>query len=147
MELGTTRVEDYFSYFESVADFKLMSRQPGYMVAQSELAELIIYRSQVLVQRPPLCRKTHGQRTRLGIEIGMVVADLDKAYAAAVKFKGKGWPISTGIVRRPWGVAISASWRRTAITSASPKGIERFALAEILRRLRARQPPRAEWRL
>jgi hypothetical protein len=27
---------------------------------------------------------------------------LDKTYAAAVK--QKGWPISTGIVRRPWGV-------------------------------------------
>ena len=33
-----------------------------------------------------------------------MVADLDKAYAAALKFKDKGWPISTGIVRRPWGV-------------------------------------------
>jgi hypothetical protein len=31
-----------------------------------------------------------------------VVADLDRAYAAAQKHKG--FPISTGIVRRPWGV-------------------------------------------
>ena len=46
---------------------------------------------------------TSGKFGGLGIEIGIVVADLDKAYAAALKFKDKGWPISTGIVRRPWG--------------------------------------------
>ena len=33
-----------------------------------------------------------------------VLADLDKAYAAALTFKDKGFAISSGIAMRPWGV-------------------------------------------
>jgi hypothetical protein len=40
----------------------------------------------------------------MGVEIGLVVGDLDKAYAAAVVCNDKGWSISLGIGRRPWGV-------------------------------------------
>jgi len=103
MELGTTHVEDYLSFFESVADFKEMSRKPGYIVAQSGLAELTFIDPKYWSGGHPFSGKLTGSGQGLGIEIGIVVADLDKAYAAALKFKEKGWPISTGIVRRPWG--------------------------------------------
>ena len=102
MELATTRVEDYFTFFESVADFKLMSRKPGYVVAHSELAELTFIDPKFWTNGHPFSGKLTGSGQGVGIEIGIVVADLDKAYAA-VKFQDKGWPISTGIVRRPWG--------------------------------------------
>jgi hypothetical protein len=104
MELGTTHVEDYFSFFASVADFKLMSRTPGYVVARSDLAELTFIDPKFWSNGHPFSGKLTGSGQGLGIEIGIVVADLDKAYAAALKFRDKGWPISTGIVRRPWGV-------------------------------------------
>jgi lactoylglutathione lyase len=104
MELGTTHGEDYFSFFESVAEFKLMSRKPGYIVARSDLAELTFIDPKFWSNGHPFSGKLTGSGQGLGIEIGIVVADLDKAYAAALKFQDKGWPISTGIVRRPWGV-------------------------------------------
>jgi lactoylglutathione lyase len=104
MELGTTHVEEYFSFFESVADFRILSRQPGYLVARSDLAELTFIDPKFWSGGHPFSGKLTGSGQGLGIEIGIVVADLDKAYAAALKFKDKGWPISTGIVRRPWGV-------------------------------------------
>jgi lactoylglutathione lyase len=104
MELGTTHVEEYFTFFESVADFRLMSRQPGYLVARSDLAELTFIDPKFWSGSHPFNGKLTGSGQGLGIEIGIVVADLDKACAAALKFKDKGWPISTGIVRRPWGV-------------------------------------------
>jgi hypothetical protein len=103
MELGTTRVEEYLSFFASVADFKLRSRQPGYIVAQSDHAELSFIDPKFWANGHPFSGKMTGSGQGIGIEIGIVVADIDKAYAAAVQFKDKGFPISTGIVRRPWG--------------------------------------------
>lgn len=104
MEFGTTRVEEYFSYFQSVADFQLASRQPGYLVAQSERAELSFIDPKFWAHGHPFSGKLTGHDQGVGIEIGIVVADLDKTYAAALQWKDKGWPISTAIVRRPWGV-------------------------------------------
>lgn len=104
MEFGTTRVEEYLTYFESVADFKLKSRQPGYLVAQSDHAELSFIDPKFWANGHPFSGKLTGSGQGIGIEIGIVVADLDKAFAAASQFKDKGWPISTGIVCRPWGV-------------------------------------------
>ena len=80
-----------------------MSRKPGYIVAQSDRAELTFIDPKFWSGGHPFSGKLTGSDQGLGIEIGIVVADLDKAYAAALKFKDKGWPISTGIVRRPWG--------------------------------------------
>jgi hypothetical protein len=105
MELSTTRGEDYLSYFESVAGFKEVSRKgPGYIQAQSDHAELTFLAPSVWSQGHVFSGKLSGSGYGLAIEIGIVVADLDKAYAAALKFKDNGFPISTGIVHRPWGV-------------------------------------------
>jgi lactoylglutathione lyase len=103
MELGTTRGEEYFSFFEAVAGFRIMQRQPGYIVARSDLAELSFIDPKFWAHGHPFGGKVTGSGQGVGIEIGIVVADIDKAYAEAVKFKDKGFPISTGIVRRPWG--------------------------------------------
>jgi len=42
--------------------------------------------------------KVQGPR----VEIGIVVDDLDKAFAAAQKHEG--WTIASGIQKQPWGV-------------------------------------------
>jgi hypothetical protein len=104
MELSTTRGEDYFSFFESVAGFRIMERRPGYIEARSDRAELTFIDPSFWSKGHPFSGKINGTGQGVGIEIGIVVADLDKAFAAAEKFKDKGFPISTGIVRRPWGV-------------------------------------------
>jgi hypothetical protein len=79
-------------------------RKPGYVQVQSGLAELTFIDPKFWGPGPPFHGKVTGSGMGVGIEIGIVVADLDKAYAAALKFKDKGWPVSTGIVMRPWGV-------------------------------------------
>ncbi len=104
MELGTTHVEDYLSFFESVGQFRPMSRQPGYIQARSELAEITFIDPKFWSGGHPFSGKLKGSDQGLGIEIGIVVTNLDQAYAAALKWKDKGWPVATGIVRRPWGV-------------------------------------------
>jgi len=104
MEFGTVHVEEYLSYFESVAQFKLLSRQPGYVQARSEAAELTFIDPKFWSNGHPFSGKLTGRDQGLGIEIGIVVTDIEQAYAADLKWKDNGWPISTGIVRRPWGV-------------------------------------------
>jgi hypothetical protein len=104
MELGTERVDDYFSFFASVAGFRLTRRMPGYIDSRSDLAELTFVAPKFWGKGHPFNGKITGSGQGVGIEIGIVVADLDKSYAAALAFKDKGFPISTGIVRRPWGV-------------------------------------------
>lgn len=104
MELATQRVEDYTDFFGSVADFKVTWRKPGYVQAQSALSELTFIDPKHWGPGHPFHGKVTGNGMGVGIEIGIVVADLDKAYAAALKFKDKGWPVTTGIVMRPWGV-------------------------------------------
>lgn len=105
MELATTRPEAYLAYFESVAGFKAVRQELGYIQARSEHAELtFLDPTKIWAKGHPFSGKLNGTGQGLGIEIGIVVADLDKAYAAASALKDKGWPISTGIVLRPWGV-------------------------------------------
>jgi len=104
MELATPRVEDYVAYFEAVADFKVTRRLPDYVDMRSDHAELTFLGPNVWGKGHPFNGKITGSGQGIGIEIGVVVADLDKAYAEAVKLKDKGWPISAGIVKRPWGV-------------------------------------------
>jgi hypothetical protein len=123
MEFGTTHVEEYLTYFETVADFKLSSRQPGgYVVAQSERAELTFIDPKFWSNGHPFSGKLTGSGQGVGIEIGIVVADLDKAYAAAVTFKAGPSPRASSAA--PGGCATSAFWRRTVITCGSRKGIE-----------------------
>jgi|GEM_PF-1914835 len=104
MEFATQRVEDYVEFFGSVADFKATYRKPGYVQVQSGLAELTFIDPKYWGPGHPFHGKVSGSGMGVGIEIGIVVADIDKAYGAALKFKDKGWPVSTGIVMRPWGV-------------------------------------------
>jgi hypothetical protein len=104
MEFGTPHVEEYLAYFEAVADFKLTYRKSGYLMAQSQYAELTFIDPKYWASGHVFSGKMTGSGQGVGIEIGVVVADLDKSFAAAQQFQSKGWPISTGIVRRPWGV-------------------------------------------
>jgi hypothetical protein len=102
LELGTPKVAEYISFFEDVAGYRLIRREPRYAEMNSELGQILLIDPQELPPGHPFHAKLTGKGQGLGVEIGLVVADLDKAYDAAVKHDG--WKISTGIMRRPWGV-------------------------------------------
>jgi hypothetical protein len=102
LELGTTRIDDYITYFESVAGFRLAERQGRFATLNTDLAQLMLIDPGLLPPGHPFHAKLTGNGQGLGVEIGLVVADVDKTFAAATKHEG--WKISTGIMRRPWGV-------------------------------------------
>jgi hypothetical protein len=102
LELGTQHVAEYVEYFRTVVGFELIQQQQGFATLESSVAQLLLMDPRGWPKGHPFYEKTTGSGQGIGIEIGLVVADLDKTFAAAVK--QKGWPISTGIVRRPWGV-------------------------------------------
>jgi catechol 2,3-dioxygenase-like lactoylglutathione lyase family enzyme len=102
LELGTRHLDDYIAFFQSVAGFRLTRREGRYAELNSEVGELLLIDPELLPAGHPFHGKLTGNGQGLGVEIGLVVADLDKAYAAATIHQG--WKISTGIVRRPWGV-------------------------------------------
>jgi catechol 2,3-dioxygenase-like lactoylglutathione lyase family enzyme len=102
VELGTPRIDDYVAFFQDVAGFRLIRKEPRYAELESEFGELLLFDPQGLPQGHPFHGKLSGSGQGLGVEIGLVVADLDKSYAAALTHAG--WKISLGIGRRPWGV-------------------------------------------
>jgi lactoylglutathione lyase len=102
LELGTQRVSEYVEYFRTVLGYEVVHQEQGYASMESNLAQLLLMDPRGWPKGHPFYGKTTGSGQGIGVEIGLVVADLDKTFAAAVK--QKGWPISTGIVRRPWGV-------------------------------------------
>jgi hypothetical protein len=102
LELGTQRVAEYADYFHSVLGYDVIHQEPGYATLETDRAQLLLMDPRGWPKGHPFYGKTTGSGQGIGIEIGLVVADLDQTFAAASK--QRGWPISTGIVRRPWGV-------------------------------------------
>jgi hypothetical protein len=102
VELGTPRVSDYAAFFEDVAGFRVIRKEARYAEMTSELGEILLIDPQELPRGHPFHGRLTGSGQGLGVEIGLVVGDLDRAYAAAVKHEG--FRISTAITRRPWGV-------------------------------------------
>lgn len=97
------RLPDYIKYFERVAGFKLQRQQRGYASMLSERAELSLMDGRSLPEGHPNKLKPTDRRLGLGVEIVIIVADLDTAFARAAEFKEQGWHVSSGIARRPWG--------------------------------------------
>jgi predicted enzyme related to lactoylglutathione lyase len=101
MELNTKHIEEYVAFFGSVMDFRETVRKGRYVVLQTDVAELTIMDPELLPTGHPFHQKLTGTGQGMGVEIGFVVADVDKAYAATIKHEG--WKISSGIARHPWG--------------------------------------------
>lgn len=103
-EFGTPKVEEYVTYFEKVAGYKVVYRKPGYVEMETSCAQVTFLDPAIWPKAHPFYNPPPDGKRGHSMEIGLVVADLDKAFAAATEFKNKGWPISSGIVMRPWGV-------------------------------------------
>lgn len=104
LELGTPRLDEYIAFFESVMEFKLIRHEPDYAEMESRLGQLLLMDPAGLPEGHPFHDKPPGGKRGYGVEMGFVVGDLDKAFAAAALFKDRDWVIASRIMMRPWGV-------------------------------------------
>lgn len=101
VELFTQDLPGYIDFFNTVAGFKLIRKEGTFVQLQSERAEILLNSTKNLPMGHPCPDKVSRNGRVVVIEIGVVVANLDRAYVAARKFKG--WTITDGIARQPWG--------------------------------------------
>ncbi len=100
LELNTRRREEYAAFFEAAMGFHIKSQGPKFIELETDIAQILLNDPDGLPAGHPFYKKFTGDGQGFGVEIGLVVADLDKAFAAAKK---QGWKISVGIGMRPWG--------------------------------------------
>lgn len=93
LELTASDFAGNIAFFQDVAGFKLVRKEENFAILQTEHGELLLNGSNRVREKPA--------NRIAGLEIGLVVADLDLTHAAAVKF---GWRITSGIAKQPWGV-------------------------------------------
>lgn len=101
VELFTQDLSGYINFFQAVAGFKLIRKEGTFVQLQSERSEILLNSTKIFPKGHPFRGKVPGQSRVVVVEIGIVVADLDKAHATARKFKG--WRLVAGIARQPWG--------------------------------------------
>lgn len=93
LELNVHDLPAHLKSFEKTAGFRVIRQDGNFVIMQSQRGELLLNgigdKRDKPVPRVP------------GVEIGIVVADLDKAHAAA---KESDWRIDSGIVKQSWGV-------------------------------------------
>ena len=99
LELTTTNVADHLEFFKTVADFKVIDNEGNWAWMQSERGDLMFNSGGGAPNKahPP------GTRRVPGVEVGVVVVDLDKTFVAVKPFNEKGFKVVDPIARRPWG--------------------------------------------
>lgn len=93
LELSVSDLPEHLNFFGKVAGYKVTQRDNNFAVLETD-------RGQLLLSGFNFKRVKAGERVP-GVEIGLVVGDLDATHAAAAKF---GWRITEGIEKQPWGV-------------------------------------------
>jgi len=93
LELNVHDLPAHIDFFRQTAGFDVVQQHGNFVVMQSRLGELLL-------------NGIDGKRDKLaprlpGVEIGIVVTDVDQAHAAA---KASNWRITSEIVKQPWGV-------------------------------------------
>lgn len=99
LELTVENVADHVAFFGAVADYKPLEQDGKWAWLQSTRGDLMFNGTGGVPGRG----QPAGKRRVGGVEIGIVVADLDKCLAAVTKFADKGFRLAEGIARRPWG--------------------------------------------
>jgi len=103
LELDCYDLAGAIDFFRDVAGFEMNRNDGAFVILRSERGELLLNRRGAAPKgapNPPV----QGPR----VEIGLVVADLDKAFAAAQKHPG--WTIADRIAHQPWGVRDFRVW-------------------------------------
>ena len=97
LELDCNDLEGAIAFFRDVAGFEINRNDGDFVILRSKRGELLLNR------RPaPKATTENGHVKGPRIEIGILVDDLDKAFAAAKKHGG--WKIASPIARQTWGV-------------------------------------------
>jgi len=101
MEFATTRVEEYLAFFRAwrSSRSRLGSRGISWRNRVSRSCRLSI---RSIGRTGIVLGEDHGDSEGVGIEIGIVVGDIDQAYAAALLFKDKGFRFD-GDCAAAWG--------------------------------------------
>jgi len=94
LELDCHDVASHIQFFEQVAGFELNRKDGNFVILRSPSGEVLLNGVGGKAPENPL--RYQGSR----VEIGIVVADLDKAFEQAKQ--QKGWTIQSGIARQPW---------------------------------------------
>ena len=102
LELDCHDLEGAIAFFHDVAGFEINRNDGDFVILRSERGELLLNRrgpapKGTAAGAQPVA-KVQGPR----VEIGIVVEDLDKAFAAVQKHSG--WTIADRIARQSWGV-------------------------------------------
>jgi hypothetical protein len=100
LELFTTHAGDYIRFLQTVARFHLVHEETGFAELRSEMGQVMISSGKGLPTGHPFYGKVLGHDQGVGVEIGIVVADVTAARSTALQFKG--WSV-TDIHRQPWG--------------------------------------------
>jgi len=108
LELDCYDLAGAIEFFRDVAGFEINRNDGDFVILRSKRGELLLNRrgpapkgNAPVVQPVP---RVQGPR----VEIGIVVEDLNKAFAAAQKHPG--WTIADRIARQPWGVRDFRVW-------------------------------------
>ncbi len=99
MELTVENVPHHVAFFEAVAGYRSLDVEKNWAWLQSERGDLMFNSTGGVPGRG----QQPGKKRVPGVEIGIVVADLDKCHAEVAKFTDKGFRMAEGIQRRPWG--------------------------------------------
>jgi catechol 2,3-dioxygenase-like lactoylglutathione lyase family enzyme len=102
-EFITRNVDDHVAFFKAVTSFELMSYEKGYATLKSDRGELVFMEGRILPDGHPNKIAPNDRRFGFGLELAVIVPDLDKSFAAFKEFEKKGFRLSAGIGRRPWG--------------------------------------------
>lgn len=101
VELETRKIDQYIEFFNKVANFKLLRREGNFALLQTNVGQLLLMSPDDLPNNHPFYGKVTGRSQGVGVEIGIVVKNLNQAFEAAKK---SGWEISSDIINRRWGL-------------------------------------------
>lgn len=102
VELFTQDLSGYIDFFQKAAGFRLIRREGTFVQLHSDRGEILLNSTKVFPAGHPFRDKVSVGTQAVRVEIGIVVADLDKAYAAAQKHNR--WKVVAGIERQDWGL-------------------------------------------
>jgi predicted enzyme related to lactoylglutathione lyase len=96
LELDCHELSSHIDFFKAVAGFEVNQKDGNFVTLHSERGEILLNGVGGKAKEKP--DRYQGPR----VEIGIVVGDLDKAFAEAKK--QTGWKIAAAIAKQSWGV-------------------------------------------
>ncbi|MCP3765043.1 VOC family protein [Domibacillus sp. A3M-37] len=102
LELFVENIEKSIEFYRDVLEFNV-SKEADKDYVPVEHGDVILGLGGMknLPEQHPLKVNNHNQKNGLGIEIVLEVEDINAFYS---KIVSKGYPIETGLSKKPWGL-------------------------------------------